>query len=91
MTTVNITVEKGDWQNIISLGSLELTEGNSYTLTVLANGESEVCIADTKPNDTFKGHPTNAKTNFTFGYKAGDIVWVRLNAIAGDTGIVVFS
>lgn len=91
MATVNIEVQKGDWQDIITLGSLSLTDGDYYTVTVLANGESEVCIADSKPADDFVGHPTNAKINFGFTYKTDDIIWVRLNPIAADTAIVVFS
>ena len=91
MATQNIEIQKGDWQDIITLGSLTLTDSNTYTITVLANGESEVCIADSKPIDGFKGHPTNAKINFNFTYKTDDVIWVKLNPIAADSAIVVLS
>ena len=91
MATVNIEIQKGDWQDLITEGSLSLEDGTNYTVTVLANGESEVCIADTKPADDFVGHPTNAKINFNFTYHTDDVIWVRLNPMAADTAIVVFS
>ena len=91
MATENITIEKGDWQDIITLGSLTLTDGNYYSICVKANGESQVCLADTKPGENFEGHPTTAKINFGFTYKTGDVIWVKLNEIAADTAIVVFS
>ena len=91
METQNIEIQKGDWQDIITLGSLTLTDGDYYTISVIANGESEVCIASTKPADGFKGHPTNAKINFGFYYKTDDVVWIKLNPMAADTAIVVIS
>lgn len=91
MTTVNIEIEKGDWQDINTLGSLSLTDGNTYCINVNANGESQVAIVDSKPNDDFVGHPTTAKINFNFTYHTGDTIWVKLNEIAADTAIVVLS
>ena len=91
MATQNIEIEKGDWQDIITIGSLELTNNQLYTMNVKANGESQVAIADSKPADDFEGHPTNAKINFNFEYKSGDVIWVKLNEIAADTAIVVLT
>lgn len=91
MATENIEIQKGDWQDVITLGSLTLTNGNYYTINVQANGESEVAIADSKPADDFVGHPTNAKINFGFTYKTGDIIWVKLNEMAAETAIVVLT
>ena len=91
MTTENIEIQKGDWQDVITLGSLTLTDGTAYTITVLANGTSQVCLADTKPADDFEGHPTNARTNFIFTYHTGDVIWVKLNEISAETAIVVLT
>lgn len=91
MATENIEIAKGDWQDIITEGSLTLTNGQYYTITVYANGESQVAISDTKPADGFMGHPTNAKINFGFTYKSGDVVWVKLNELAADTAIVILT
>jgi len=91
MATQNIEIQKGDWQDIITLGSLTLTDGNTYCINVKANGESNVAIANSKPSDDFVGHPTTAKINFNFTYHTGDVVWIKLNEIAADTAIVVLS
>lgn len=91
MATENIEIQKGDWQDIITLSSLTLTEGDYYTINVYANGESQVVIADTKPADNFRGHPTSSTINFGFTYKSGDVIWVKLNELAADTAIVVIS
>lgn len=91
MATQNIEIQKGDWQDIITEGDLTLTDGSTYTMTVLANGESQIAISDTKPTDGFVGHPTSAKINFGFTYKTGDVIWVKLNELAADTAIVVIS
>lgn len=91
MATENIEIQKGDWQDVLTLGSLTLTEGDYYTINVYANGESQVAIADTKPSDEFRGHPTSAKINFGFTYKSGDVIWVKLNELAADTAIVVLT
>lgn len=91
MATQNIEIQKGDWQDVITLGSLTLTEGNYYTINIYANGESQVAIADIKPADDFIGHPTSSIINFGFTYKSGDIIWVKLNELAADTAIVVLT
>ena len=91
MATSNVTIDNDGWQDIITKGSLTLTDGDVYTITVLANGESEVCIADSKPADDFKGHPVKANINFGFTYHTGDAIWVRLNAMAADEATVVIS
>ncbi len=91
MATQNVTIDNDGWQDLITEGSLSLTNGEVYTITVLANGESEVCIADTKPEDGFKGHPVKANINFGFTYHTSDVIWVRLSAMVGDEAIVVIS
>lgn len=91
MATQNIEIAKGDWQDIITEGSLTLVDGTAYTITVLANGTSQVCLADTKPADDFEGHPTNARTSFIFTYHTGDVIWIKLQEIAADTAIVVLT
>lgn len=89
MTTQNTEIDKGDWQNITT--GLTLENGQTYKISVLANGESEICIADTKPVASFKGHPLSAKTIFEYTYATSDIIWIRLSSIASDTAIVVIT
>ena len=91
MATENIEIQKGDWQDVITLGGLTLTDGTAYTVTVLANGTSQVCLADAKPGDDFEGHPADARTNFIFTYHTGDVIWVKLNEISAETAIVVLT
>lgn len=91
MATENIEIAKGDWVDIITEGSLTLTDSQYYTINVYANGESQIAIADTKPSDDFIGHPTTARINFGFTYKTGDVIWVKLNELAADTAIVVLT
>ncbi|MBQ2175411.1 MAG: hypothetical protein II453_10190 [Alphaproteobacteria bacterium] len=91
MATENIEIAKGDWVDIITEGSLTLTDSQYYTINVYANGESQIAIADTKPSDGFIGHPTTARINFGFTYKTGDVIWVKLNELAADTAIVVLT
>lgn len=91
MATQNIEIQKGDWQDVITLGGLTLVDGQLYTINVHANGESQVAIADTKPADDFIGHPTSSTINFGFTYKTGNIIWVKLNELAADTAIVILT
>ena len=91
MATQNIEIAKGDWQDIITEGSLTLTDGTAYTITVLAHGTSQVCLADTKPDDDFEGHPIDARTNFIFTYHTGDVIWIKLQDVAANTATVVLT
>lgn len=91
MATENIEIAKGDWVDIISTGSLTLTNGNVYTINVQANGESQIAIAGSKPAAGFVGHPTNARINFGFTFHTGDKIWVKLSELAADTAIVVLT
>ena len=90
MATVNVTIEKGGWQDVIALGSLSLTENQVYTISVLASGVSEVCTASSKPENTFRGHEATEKDNFAFTYK-NEKIWVKLSPVAESTAIVVIS
>ena len=91
MATQNIEIQKGDWQDVITLGSLTLTDGQLYTINIHANGENQVAIASTKPTDDFVGHPTSSTINFGFTYISGNVIWVKLNELAADTAIVVLT
>ena len=90
MATQNVVVEKGGWQDVLTIGSLTLTENDAYTISVKASGENEVCISDTTPYESLEGHPVTRKDNFTFTYK-GEGIWVRLNPMAETTAKVVIS
>lgn len=91
MTTENIEIAKGDWEDIISEGSLTLTNGQLYCINVKANGDSQIAIASSKPVAGFEGHPTTAKINFNFTFHTGDKIWVKLSELAADTAIVVLT
>ena len=90
MATVNVTVSKGGWQDVLTLGSLTLTENDYYTISVLASGVNDVCISDTTPDESLRGHELTRKDNFGFTYK-GEGIWVRLNPMAEDSAEVVIS
>lgn len=90
MATANVTVEKGSWQDVLTLGSLTLTQNQSYSISVLASGVNEVCISDTLPDESLEGHPVTKKDNFGFTY-TGEGIWIRLNPMAESTAIVVIS
>ena len=89
MATQNITITEGGWQDLITLGSLTLTQGDTYTITIYSNGQSEVCIADSKPEDTFRGHGILEEA-FSFIY-TGDKIWVKLSKLRPNVATVVFS
>lgn len=91
MATQNIEIEKGEWQNIITLGELTLTNGQTYKISVLANGESQICIADNKPEDSFVGHPLDSKSIFEYTYATDDVIWIKLNSMASAKAIVVLT
>lgn len=91
MATVNIEIENGEWQDIITLGELTLTNGQTYKISVSANGESQICIADNKPEDSFVGHPLDSKSIFEYTYATDDVIWVKLNSIASAKAIVVLT
>ncbi len=90
MATKDITVTKGSWNDLVTLGSLSLTQGDTYTLSVLASGISEVCIADSAPENTFRGHELLEHHGFTFTYN-NEKIWVKLNPLAEDTALAVIS
>ena len=90
MATVNIDLTESGWQDILTIGETELTNGNTYTLTILGNGTSDVCISDSTPDETLKGHPVNAYENFTFTY-SGEKIWVKLSRVRPNISTVVLS
>ena len=90
MATQNIEITQGGWQDLETLGGLTLTNGNNYTLTILSNGMNEVCISDTTPSATFKGHPVDNSENFGFTY-SGEKIWVKLSTLRPNVAYVVFS
>lgn len=90
MATQNIEITKGGWQNLITLGGLTLTQGNTYTVTVRGNGTNQVCVADSKPEETFLGHPVSQDVNFSFTYNGEDI-WVKLSPNRANISTVVIS
>lgn len=54
MATQNIEIQKGDWQDVITLGSLTLEENKTYTIGIRGSKYSEVYIGDNTPEDTAK-------------------------------------
>jgi hypothetical protein len=51
---------------------------------------NEVCLSDTKPSATFKGHPVDNSENFGFTY-SGEKIWVKLSTLRPNVARVVFS
>ena len=90
MATQNIEITEGGWQDLTTLGELTLTENQQYTLAIYSNGLNEVCIADSKPADDFKGHPVNNGENFGFTY-TGEDIWVKLSKLRPNIATVVIS
>ena len=45
MATQNVEIFKGDWQDVITLGSLTLEENKPYTISITGSNYSQVCIA----------------------------------------------
>lgn len=91
MTTKNIQITTSGWQDLITLGSLSLTDGQSYTLTIESNGDNQVCIASTEPEESFKGHPVRNSVNFNFTFKTGDKIWVKLSNLRPNVATVIIS
>ncbi len=88
MATVEVEITQGGWQDLITLGSLSLTENEYYTLTILSNGTSHVAIGDSEPEVT--GHPVKEDENFGFTYK-GEKVWVKLSNLRPNVAKVEIS
>lgn len=87
MATQNITIENGGWQDLITLGSLSLTNDENYTVAIRGTFGGEVCIASSKPADGFFGHTVKSDENFGFKYVTGDKIWVKTT----PPTVVVFS
>lgn len=90
METQNVEIFKGDWQDVITLGSLTLEENKTYTVSITGSNYSQVCIASTKPASDFIGHPVAEETSFNFTYE-GDSIWVKLSPLSATKATVVIS
>ena len=90
MATKNIQITEGGWQDLITLGSLSLSNGTTYSVAIRGNGTSEVVLASSKPDNSFMGHPVSADVNFSFTY-AGEKIWVKLSPVRSSVTTVVFS
>lgn len=90
MATVEVEITSGGRQDLITLGSLSLTENEYYTLTFLSNGTSHVAIGDTEPEASITGHPVYEDENFGFTYK-GEKIWVKLSNLRPNVAKVVIS
>lgn len=91
MATQNIQITEGGWQDLITLGNLSLSDGDYHTITFLSNGENQVCLSASEPEETLKGHPVQNSVNFGFTYHTGDKIWVKLSNLRPNTAKVVFS
>ena len=91
MATQNITIENGGWQDLITLGSLSLTNSQSYAIAIFDADDNEVCLADSKPDTSFRGNPLRERQNFTFTYTTGDKIWVKLGAVRLGAATVVLT
>lgn len=76
MDTQNIKITNQGWQDLITLGELELTSGDTYTITPLGAGIYEIAQADNTPEENLQGHPVQAGTNFNFVYNDKKI-WIK--------------
>lgn len=90
MATKNITISNDGWQDLETLGELSLVANDSYTIEVKDNGECEVCIATSQPQNTFRGHTVKENISFTFTYKS-EGVWIKPSPFIGSDITVVIS
>lgn len=91
MATQNIEITQKDWQDIITVGSLSLTDSQTYTVAIRGNNNNEIAIAAAEPADGFMGHPVGEDVNFNFTYKSGDKIWVKCLPLQAGKAIVVLS
>lgn len=90
MATKNIEIEKGDWQDLITLGELTLEANKPYAISIIGSKYSEVCLDNSEPADDTKGHPIVEGTNLTFVYD-NEKIWIKLGETDSQTAIVVIS
>ena len=76
MATQNIEITEQGWQDLITLGNLTLTSGDTYTIAPCGGGTYEVALANNMPTNDFQGHPVQAGTNFNFVYN-GEKIWLK--------------
>ena len=76
METKNIELTVQGWQDLITLGNLTLTDGDTYTIAPCGGGIYEVALANNIPEDNFHGHPVQSGTNFNFVYN-NENIWIR--------------
>lgn len=90
MTTQNIEIQKGNWQDVITLGSLTLEQDKTYTIGIRGSKYGEVYIGDDTPENTAKGHLVFEETNFNFIY-TGEKIWCKLGITNSQTATIVIS
>jgi len=88
MATKNITVTEKSWQNLEALGNLTLIANDEYTIEAKDNGACEVCIADSKPANTFRGHTVKENKNFNFTYK-NEGIWIKTSPFSNAVTVVI--
>lgn len=76
MDTQNIKITNQGWQDLITLGELELTSGDTCTIACRGEGTCEVVLADAEPKSNFLGHIVSADENFNFNYD-GTKIWIK--------------
>ena len=89
METENIKITEPGWQDVATVGGVTLTNGDTYTITLIGNVGGEVCIATSTPDDGFKGHPVSENVNFSFTYVTGEKIWVKVSPQLGNAIVVI--
>lgn len=91
MATQNIEITQKGWQDLITAGSLSLTNAQTYTVAIRGNNNNEIAIADSEPADGFMGHPVSEDINFNFTYTTGDKIWVKCLPLQAGKATVVLT
>lgn len=91
MATVNVLISQGGWQDLITLGSLSLTNNQPYSIAFYESDDNEVAIADSKPDDSLRGNPVRERQNFTFTYTTGAKIWVKAGAVRLGPALVALT
>ena len=90
MKTKNVIVTSAGWQDVETLGSLTFENNSTYSVSIIGNSRCEVCLSDTTPANTLKGHPLKADDSFTFTY-SGYGLWVKKSGFDNTSITVVVS